>query len=190
MTTLSILPESISPDLPIAQQLHALHRARHARWAFAERQRALPAPVARVETPAAVVLAPKPVVRDWLLLRSPLDRLFAKVAEGERARDFDLKIIHVRQIQKAVSQKYGVSIIDINSARRTVSIVWPRQIAVYLAKMITLKSLPEIGQKFGGRDHTTVLHAVRKVGARVASDPEFAAEIEALRAAIVGAASC
>lgn len=88
--------------------------------------------------------------------------------------------IRIEDIQKAVARCYNVARTDINSARRTANIVRPRQIAMYLSKTLTLRSLPEIGRRFGGRDHTTVLHAVRKMAALVVRDAEFAAEVASL----------
>ncbi|MEO1747668.1 MAG: helix-turn-helix domain-containing protein, partial [Pseudomonadota bacterium] len=67
------------------------------------------------------------------------------------------------------------------SNRRTRTVVRPRQIAMYLAKIMTLRSLPEIGRRFGGRDHTTILHAVRKVEELKGGDAKLAKEIELLR---------
>jgi chromosomal replication initiator protein len=67
------------------------------------------------------------------------------------------------------------------SSRRTANVVRPRQVAMYLAKILTLRSLPEIGRRFGGRDHTTVLHAVRKIETLAGNDSAFAEEIEALK---------
>jgi chromosomal replication initiator protein len=75
-----------------------------------------------------------------------------------------------------VARHYNVSRTDICSARRTANVVRPRQVAMYLAKTLTLRSLPEIGRRFGGRDHTTVLHAVRKIAALIPKDAELAAE--------------
>jgi chromosomal replication initiator protein len=67
------------------------------------------------------------------------------------------------------------------SSRRTANVVRPRQVAMYLAKPLTLRSLPEIGRRFGGRDHTTVLHAVRKIEGLVGDDAMLADEIEVLK---------
>src|SRR5262249_42617089 len=67
------------------------------------------------------------------------------------------------------------------SSRRTANVVRPRQVAMYLAKTLTLRSLPEIGRRFGGRDHTTVLHAVRKIENLVSTDTALAEEIELLK---------
>jgi hypothetical protein len=87
----------------------------------------------------------------------------------------------IDSIQRIVSRHYNVSRSDILSARRMAPIIWPRQMAMYLAKTLTLRSLPEIGRKFGGRDHTTVLHAVRKITALVQTDPKIAAEVASLK---------
>ena len=70
---------------------------------------------------------------------------------------------------------------DLLSSRRTANVVRPRQVAMYLAKTLTLRSLPEIGRRFGGRDHTTVLHAVRKIENLVNTDNALAEEIELLK---------
>ena len=67
-----------------------------------------------------------------------------------------------------------------HSARRSVAIARPRQIAMYLAKRLTSKSLPEIGRKFGGKDHTTVMHAVKRIEEIARQDQEFADEVELL----------
>jgi chromosomal replication initiator protein len=72
--------------------------------------------------------------------------------------------ISVENIQKTVADYYKIKVADMYSKKRPASIAKPRQIAMYLAKELTQKSLPEIGELFGGRDHTTVLHAVRKIG--------------------------
>jgi hypothetical protein len=74
--------------------------------------------------------------------------------------------ISVENIQKTVADFYKIKVADMYSKKRPASIARPRQIAMYLAKDMTKKSLPEIGELFGGRDHTTVLHAVRKIGER------------------------
>jgi chromosomal replication initiator protein len=80
-----------------------------------------------------------------------------------------------------VARQYNVSRSDLLSSRRTATVVRPRQVAMYLAKTLTLRSLPEIGRRFGGRDHTTVLHAVRKIEGLVGNDMALAEEIEILK---------
>jgi chromosomal replication initiator protein len=96
-------------------------------------------------------------------------------------RPADPRRIRVEDILRVVSKHYGVSRADLLSSRRTANVVRPRQIAMYLAKTLTLRSLPEIGRRFGGRDHTTVLHAVRKIEGLVQGDKGLADEISALR---------
>ena len=71
--------------------------------------------------------------------------------------------ITVDEIQKTVAEHFNLKQADLLSERRTRAIARPRQVAMYLAKRLTTRSLPEIGRKFGGRDHTTVLHAVRRI---------------------------
>ena len=107
-----------------------------------------------------------------------------ELAERE-LRDFvrpvELKRVRIEEIQRIVAHHYNVSRSDLLSARRTANVVRPRQIAMYLAKTLTLRSLPEIGRRFGGRDHTTVLHAVRKIENLIGIDTGLAAEIEVLK---------
>ncbi|HEX5233153.1 MAG TPA: chromosomal replication initiator protein DnaA [Bradyrhizobium sp.] len=91
------------------------------------------------------------------------------------------KRIKIEDIQRVVARQYNVSRSDLLSSRRTANVVRPRQVAMYLAKTLTLRSLPEIGRRFGGRDHTTVLHAVRKIEALVARDVALSEEVESLK---------
>ena len=89
--------------------------------------------------------------------------------------------VTIEDIQKRVAEYYGIKISDMQSARRSQNVARPRQVAMYLAKTLTSRSLPEIGRKFGGRDHTTVLHAVRKVQEVKAQDREFSEDLDILR---------
>jgi chromosomal replication initiator protein len=91
------------------------------------------------------------------------------------------KKVKIEDIQRIVARQYNVSRSDLLSSRRTANVVRPRQVAMYLAKTLTLRSLPEIGRRFGGRDHTTVLHAVRKIEGLVGNDMTLAEEIEILK---------
>ena len=88
------------------------------------------------------------------------------------------KRVKIEDIQRVVARQYNVSRSDLLSSRRTANVVRPRQVAMYLAKTLTLRSLPEIGRRFGGRDHTTVLHAVRKIEALVARTRRCPDEVE------------
>ena len=96
-------------------------------------------------------------------------------------RPADPRRIRVEDILRVVAKHYGVTRADLLSSRRTANVVRPRQIAMYLAKTLTYRSLPEIGRRFGGRDHTTVLHAVRKIEGLVGNDTALAEEIEILK---------
>lgn len=93
----------------------------------------------------------------------------------------------VSYIQRVVCLHYQLTLAQLVSDRRNRNIVRPRQIGMYLAKVLTPKSLPDIGRRFGGRDHTTVLHAVRKVAALMEEDPDFASGVQAVQQAITEA---
>ena len=94
--------------------------------------------------------------------------------------------VTIEEIQKSVSQHFNIRVSDMHSARRARSVARPRQVAMYLAKQLTSRSLPEIGRKFGGRDHTTVMHAVRKVEDLRENDASFAEDVELLRRMLEG----
>ena len=94
--------------------------------------------------------------------------------------------ISVENIQKAVADFYRIKVADMYSKRRPMAIARPRQIAMYLAKELTQKSLPEIGELFGGRDHTTVLHAVKKISADRQQDTELNQQLHVLEQTIKG----
>jgi len=94
--------------------------------------------------------------------------------------------VTIEEIQKRVAEHYNIKFGDMHSPRRARAVARPRQVAMYLAKALTSRSLPEIGRKFGGRDHTTVMHAVRKVEELRATDPNFNEDVELLRRMIEG----
>jgi chromosomal replication initiator protein len=94
--------------------------------------------------------------------------------------------ISVENIQKTVADFFNIKIADMYSKKRPANIARPRQIAMYLAKELTQKSLPEIGELFGGRDHTTVLHAVRKIAADRSKSPEVNHELHVLEQTLKG----
>ena len=94
--------------------------------------------------------------------------------------------ISVENIQKTVADYYKIKVADMYSKKRPASIARPRQIAMYLAKELTQKSLPEIGELFGGRDHTTVLHAVRKIGAERQQLAELNQQLHVLEQTLKG----
>ncbi|MGI4850080.1 MAG: chromosomal replication initiator protein DnaA [Janthinobacterium lividum] len=94
--------------------------------------------------------------------------------------------ISVENIQKTVADFFNIKVADMYSKKRPANIARPRQIAMYLAKELTQKSLPEIGELFGGRDHTTVLHAVRKIAADRSKSPECNHELHVLEQTLKG----
>ena len=89
--------------------------------------------------------------------------------------------VTIEEIQKRVAEHFNIKTSDMHSARRARAVARPRQIAMYLAKQLTARSLPEIGRRFGNRDHTTVMHAVKKVEELRTTDSEFAEDVELLR---------
>lgn len=133
-------------------------------------------------------------------LEGALNRLLAHSGMGAAPVTLDMAELALRDLQRCeqapvrvdtvirvVARHYEVQVADILSQRRTANVVKPRQVAMYLAKMLTLRSLPEVGRRFAGRDHTTVLHAVRKIDRLIATDAALAAEVQALASAIRGA---
>lgn len=94
--------------------------------------------------------------------------------------------ISVEHVQRTVARHFKISVLEMKSARRAANIVRPRHIAAYLARVHTLKSLPEIGRRFGDRDHTTILHAVRKIQRLMEKDLDLKGLVDAISAKIKG----
>jgi chromosomal replication initiator protein len=115
------------------------------------------------------------------LTNSPVTMDVAENAIRDLVKNREPKRVKIEEIQKLVATRYNVSRSDILSERRTAAVVKPRQIAMYLSKVLTLRSLPEIGRRFGGRDHTTVLHAVRKIEKALGEDISLNDEVELLK---------
>jgi chromosomal replication initiator protein len=101
-----------------------------------------------------------------------LDNLYPRTVSQPRS---------LTQIQDAACQHFGLSAEELLSASRTARVTWPRQVAMYLARELTTESLPAIGRHFGGRDHTTVLHALRRTEARIISDSSSREAVDTLR---------
>ncbi|GAA4214042.1 chromosomal replication initiator protein DnaA [Sphingomonas endophytica] len=106
-----------------------------------------------------------------MLTGQPIDLAFATQTLGDMLRGHQRRVT-IDQIQKLVCEHFELKPLDLLSARRARAVARPRQIAMYLAKRLTTRSLPEIGRKFGGRDHSTVIHAVRRIEALRDSDRE------------------
>ncbi|GBR02620.1 chromosomal replication initiator protein DnaA [Gluconobacter cerinus] len=94
--------------------------------------------------------------------------------------------VTIEEIQRKVAEHWNIRLTDMSSARRARAVARPRQVAMFLAKQLTSRSLPEIGRKFGNRDHTTVMHAVNRVGELMEQDPSFAEDVELLRRMLEG----
>lgn len=105
------------------------------------------------------------------------DLVFGADREKER-------VLSVAGIARAVAGHFGISLTELLADRRDRRIVRPRQLAMYLAKKLTLRSLPDIGRKFGGRDHTTVLHAVCLIESLLLTDLKMAADMNAIKARV------
>jgi chromosomal replication initiator protein len=121
------------------------------------------------------------LVAQWQFTRQPVTLASAEITLRDLVGAREPRRVRIEDIQRVVARHYNVSKADLLSSRRTRTIVKPRQVAMYLAKVLTPRSLPEIGRRFGGRDHTTVLHAVRKIEGLVAGDKILAEEIELLK---------
>src|SRR5690349_1026424 len=127
-------------------------------------------------------------------LEGALNRLVAHANLFGRAitLEFTQEVLHdilkahdrrvtIEEIQRRVAEHWNIRLTDMSSARRARAVARPRQVAMYLAKQLTSRSLPEIGRKFGNRDHTTVMHAVARVAELVERDASFAEDVELLR---------
>lgn len=173
---------------PFQSELHRAHKARHHSW----NARAVPddgIDLKRgkiVSLQIAPVEGPPPSHR-WLVefapgvLVAPADPATLPKNRGDIRGRFT-----VRKIIKRVAADHGTPVAEIMSDLRLKSVVRSRHIAMYLARIITLQSLPWIGRQFGGKDHSSVLHAVRKVQRCILADAQFAAEIAALECIIRG----
>ena len=112
-----------------------------------------------------------------------LEKAQDALADILRAND---RKVTVEEIQRKVAEHYNIRMSDMIGPKRQRSIARPRQVAMWLAKRLTTRSLPDIGRRFGGRDHTTVMHGVRKIDELRESDPQIAEDLELLRRALEG----
>ena len=111
------------------------------------------------------------------LLGSPMNKDLAKMVLTDIFNNTKMKEITPELIKKEVAKYFGVKISDMEGEKRAKNIAYPRQVAIYLIRENTNYSLPQIGKLFGGRDHTTVMHAYNKITKKVSEDPFFNAEI-------------
>lgn len=122
----------------------------------------------------------------WQHMRAPIMPDIAETVVRDLFQGVEPRRIKIEDILRIISRHFGVSKGDLLSQRRHRSVVWPRQIGMYLAKQLTHRSLPEIGRRFGNRDHTTVLHAIRKIEGVIADDTGLRDEIDDLKKLLSG----
>jgi hypothetical protein len=91
------------------------------------------------------------------------------------------QVVPIKEIQEAVCRHYGISVLDLISHRRTSDISHPRQVAMYLSRMLSPHSYAQIGRRFGARDHTTVIHASQKIERLLGFDMKLACDVNKLR---------
>ncbi len=119
------------------------------------------------------------------LIGRPIDLEMTQEILRDVLRAHDRRLT-IDDIQKQVAAHFNIKISDMHSARRSRVVARPRQVAMYLSKKLTAKSLPEIGRQFGGKDHTTVIHAVKRVEELMAADSEFAQDVDRLMKGLQG----
>ena len=117
----------------------------------------------------------------WQHMRAPLTLDIAETVIRDLFQGIEPRRIKIEDILRIISRHFGVTKGDLLSQRRHRSVVWPRQIGMYLAKQLTARSLPEIGRRFGNRDHTTVLHAIRKIEGQLDGNSRLKDELEELK---------
>lgn len=118
---------------------------------------------------------------NWQYVRAPITVEVAETVIRDLVQGIEPRRLKIEDILRIISRHYGVPKSDLLSQRRHRSVVWPRQIGMYLAKQLTARSLPEIGRRFGNRDHTTVLHAIRKIDGELNKNPRLRDELEELK---------
>lgn len=149
--------------------------------------------------PAVLQFLAHKITSNVRVLEGALTRLFAfaslvgREVTMELAQDCLADILRVserrvtiEEIQRKVAEHYNIRLSELIGPKRVRTLARPRQVAMYLAKELTSRSLPEIGRRFGGRDHTTIIHGVRKVEELVASDPQIAEDLRLLRRLLSG----
>ena len=150
--------------MSIIERLHAEHKARLIRL-------------------NAVPRAALPIIAAFPVIPEPGSATLAEALDQwpiAEPTDHPKWVPIIVRIKREVAIANSVTVAQIDSPSRASSYVRPRQIAMYLSKIKTRHSLPDIARRFGGRDHTTVIHAVRKIGRLIQTDPELAAEISAI----------
>lgn len=165
-----------SPNVPpVHREMLEAHKARMARL-FKPKPPQSPTEKAQLQITIsdnkATLSAMAEPGRDWLVAAS----------NAMSTAEF---VVTIKSIQRLVADSYGVGVMDLRSSRKTMPVTFYRQIAMYLCKELTTNSLPQIGRQFGGRDHTTVLHAFRKIDGLRKTDAALDDQIKTLMATIM-----
>ena len=119
------------------------------------------------------------------LVGKPITQDLTQDCLADMLRSFERKV-SLEEIKRKVADHYNIRLSDMVGPKRTRCYARPRQVAMYLCKQLTSRSLPEIGRSFGGRDHTTVMHGVRRIDELRLQDAEIADDLELLRRALEG----
>ena len=166
------------------------HAEMHARYVESRRRLGLGAPVETPRVRLAPLFRPEPaeepsVARDDLRpaeIEALADALMRRMRKDDDVVAGIPRPIMLSDVIRAVAHRAGLRSSDLRSERRTAEVSQARQRAMWLAKRMTLRSLPAIGRAFGDRDHTTIMHGIRKVEARLENDPELRAELASIEA--------
>ncbi len=158
--------------MSLLQDIHRAHVARQTRLGNAPPPRVVlkppvPKPIVATAPRPAPIAKSSTHQRDWLLVASP-----------------GFSGISVRKIQDAVCARFGIPISDLMSHRRVQKLAKPRQVAMYMTQRLTVLSLPQIGRAFAGRDHSTILHGIERIGKMRTIMPELDAELVYLEGAL------
>jgi hypothetical protein len=162
--------------MSLVEELHAQHKARLARMGA-------PSPYQAAYCPPPAPVGPPPDYPKFNIQTLYYHQMWFFDLITERAA-LAAERPKVEHIQRAVANFFGLSKNDLLSARRTLNVARPRQIGMYLCKTLTLQSLPEIGRRFGGRDHTTILHGIRKIQGLLPIDEKLNRDVESIKASL------
>jgi hypothetical protein len=179
---------ALTPTQIECMEKHKAFRAKIARQAKPDTGISCLSASAKIPLIPLVVLI-EPDITAWVERQKqiplPAKEPWFHIIEEIETPEIELPGISIQSIQRAVAIDYNIPLTHMLSQRRQASIVRPRQVAMYLAKELTAATLPTIGRKFCGRDHSTVIHAVRKIASLWRQDDELMARIERLKASIM-----
>lgn len=172
--------------MSLAAELHQAHKARLQRIAIAAERNNRDALVEKLreivpEPKPETVAEPQPVGDEWAKQQVEKYKDYWFSIASSRIKVAKSGAPTIREIQRAICEVYEVDLHDLLSARRTANIVMPRQVSMYLAKELTGLSLPRIARATGDRDHTTALHAIRKIKQLCKTDRELASKVDLVR---------